>query len=89
MKIIHSDQGTNFVGSTKDLIANVISVDDRPIQRYLSDHCINWVFNPPHASYMGGAWESMIGVARRILDSLLLGVKNLTHDVLTKLMAEV
>lgn len=89
VKIIHSDQGTNFVGSTKDLNANVIRVDDRPIQRYLIDHSINWVFNPPHASHMGGAWERMIGVARRILDFLLLGVKNLTHDVLATLMAEV
>lgn len=75
MKIIHSDQGTNFVRSTNDVNANVISVNDIPIQRYLSDHRINWVFNPPHASHMGGAWERMIGVARRILDSLLLDVK--------------
>lgn len=89
MKIIHSNQGTNFVGSTKELNANVISVDDGPKQRYLSDHRINWVFNPPHASHMGGAWERMIGVARRILDSLLLDVKNLRHDVLATLMAEV
>lgn len=31
----------------------------------------------------------MIGVARRILDSLLLDVKRLTHEVLTTLMAKV
>lgn len=38
---------------------------------------------------MGGVWERMIGVARRILDSLLLDVKRLTHEVLTTLMAKV
>ena len=39
---------------------------------------------------MGGAWERMIGVSRKILDSLLLdSSSNLTHDVLVTLMAEV
>lgn len=32
---------------------------------------------------MGGVWERMIGVVRRILDSML------THDVLTTFTAEV
>ncbi|KAM7406822.1 hypothetical protein PAMA_002842 [Pampus argenteus] len=40
---------------------------------------------------MGGVWERMIGVARRILDSMLLKVHSpsLTHEVLVTLMAEV
>lgn len=40
---------------------------------------------------MGGVWERMIGVARRILDAMLLKVHspNLTHEVLATLMAEV
>ncbi|XP_038593130.1 uncharacterized protein LOC119917089 [Micropterus salmoides] len=40
---------------------------------------------------MGGAWERMVGVARRILDSMLLqvGPSKLTHEVLVTLMAEV
>ena len=49
------------------------------------------MFNPPHASHMGGSWERLIGVARRILDALLLqrGPTRLTHEVLSTLMAEV
>lgn len=51
---------------------------------------VKWIFNPPHSSHMGGAWERMIGVARSVLDSMLLGnSKNLTHEVLVTLMAEV
>ena len=47
-------------------------------------------FNPPHASHMGGVWESMIGVSRRILDSLLSEhLSHLTHEVLVTFMAEV
>ncbi|KAK3096683.1 hypothetical protein FSP39_002345 [Pinctada imbricata] len=89
VKVIHSDRGTNFIGSTKDLNANVINIEDRPVKSYLTEHGINWVFNPPHSSHTGGVWERMIGVARRILDSILLDVKHLTHDVITTLMAEV
>ncbi|VDI02924.1 Hypothetical predicted protein [Mytilus galloprovincialis] len=41
--------------------------------------------------HMGGVWERMIGVSRKILDSMLLreGSKNLTHEVLTTLLSEV
>lgn len=40
---------------------------------------------------MGGMWERLIGTARRILDSMFmqLGKTNLTHEILTTLMAEV
>lgn len=40
---------------------------------------------------MGGSWERLIGVARRILDALLLqrGQTRLTHEVLSTFMAEV
>ena len=40
---------------------------------------------------MGGVWERMIGLARKILDAMLheLPTKQLTHEVLTTLMAEV
>ena len=38
---------------------------------------------------MGGVWERLIGVARCILDSMLLDVSNLTHEVLATLMTEV
>ena len=47
--------------------------------------------NQPHSSRMGGVWERMIAVSRRILDSMLSEVhqKNLTHDVLVTFMWEV
>jgi hypothetical protein len=37
----------------------------------------------------GGVWERLIGVSRRILDSMLQDVKQLTDEVLITLMAEV
>ncbi|KAJ7996952.1 hypothetical protein DPEC_G00223860 [Dallia pectoralis] len=60
------------------------------VQRYLHQAGCSWEFNPPHASHMGGSWERMIGLARRILDSMLLSqCSRLTHEVLCTLMAEV
>lgn len=38
---------------------------------------------------MGGVWERLIGVSRRILDSMLQDVKQLTDEGLITLMAEV
>lgn len=63
---------------------------DKEVQKYLGEQGCSWTFNPPHASHMGGSWERMIGIARRIFDSMFLLQKSrLTHEVLCTLMAEV
>ena len=87
-KLLRSDRGTNFVGASKELRINT---DDTLIRKYLQEKGCSWVFNPPHASHMGGSWERLIGVARRILDAMLLqtGSVRLTHEVLSTFMAEV
>lgn len=58
------------------------------VRKYLAEE---GCFNPPHSSHMGGVWEWMIGISRRILDSMLkqTSVSRLTHEVLSTLMAEV
>ena len=91
VKEIRSDRGSNFVGSVDDLNANVINVEDNTTSAFLNDNRITWKFNPPHSSHMGGVWERMIGVSRRILDSLLANVsdKHLTHEMLLTFMCEV
>ncbi|XP_069134244.1 uncharacterized protein [Argopecten irradians] len=91
VKFIRSDCGTNFVGAAKELDSTVINVDDPNFKSFLTRKGITWKFNPPHASHMGGVWERLIGVSRRILDALLLDVqgKKLTHEVLVTFMAEV
>lgn len=87
-KILWSDRGTNFVGACRELNINT---NDTTVRKYLLEKGCSWVFNPPHASHMGGSWERLIGMARRILDALLLqkGPTLLTHKVLSTFMAEV
>lgn len=87
-KVLRSDRGTNFVGACRELR---IFTDDSEVRNYLSNEGCSWTFNAPHSSHMGGSWERMIGVARRILDVMLLqsGPTRLSHEVLVTLMAEV
>ncbi len=88
-KQLRSDCGTNFIGACKELGM------DKIVQRYLSEQGCSWEFNPPHSSHMGGSWERLIGIARRILYSMFLQLKTLmnsnelNHEVLCTLMAEV
>ena len=86
-----SDCGTNFVGACNELKAATSEMDKKMLEAYLSAQGSEWIFNPPHASLMGGMWERMIGICRRILDSVFAELKptRLTHKVLSTLMAEV
>ena len=85
---IYSDCGTNFVGAAKVLLDYLKHFDQEIVQKFLSEREIEWSFNPPTASHMGGAWERMIRSIRRILTALMT-TQTLTDEVLTTLMAEV
>ena len=91
VKVFRSDRGTNFIGATDDLRIDTINVEDGPVKNYLYNSGTVWIFNPPHASHMGGVWERMIGVTRKILDSMMSNAsgRTFTHDVLCTFMAEV
>jgi hypothetical protein len=86
-----SDCGTNFTGAVTQLGGLLQSSEIDAVQRYLLKEGSEWIFNPPHSSHFGGVWERMIGVSRRILDSILKSecIGNLTHEVLSTLMVEV
>ncbi|XP_078311589.1 uncharacterized protein LOC144618785 [Crassostrea virginica] len=91
VKIFRSDRGTNFLGATDDLQIDTIRVEDDSMKKFLYDSGTKWIFNPPHSSHFGGAWERMIGLVRKILDAMLMepSNRNITHDILCTLMAEV
>lgn len=86
-----SDRGTNFVAASKELKCEIIDVEDPVMKQYIDSQNIVWRFNPPHSSHMGGVWERMIGIARRILNTMLSENKHrsLTHEVLCTFMYEV
>ena len=91
IKELRSDRGTNFIGAIDDIGASSICVEKGLVHEHLRKNGIVWTFNPPHSSHMGGAWERLIGIARRILDAMLLNspTQKLTHEILCTFMCEV
>ena len=91
VKLIRSDRGTNFVGAVKELNLPAFTDEGGDVNNFLSNQGCIWLFNPPHASHMGGAWERMIGVVRNIMNAILIDhhPKTLTHEVLVTFFAEV
>ena len=68
---IRSDNGTNFIGSVRELREAIEEMDHDKITEKLRKQQIDWRFNPPGASHMGGVWERQIRTVRRILSTLL------------------
>ena len=64
---IRSDQGTNFTSADKEMKRIMSDIDEHKVNKFCLQRDIRWLFNPPAASHMGGAWERMIRSIRRIL----------------------
>ena len=91
VSILRCDRGSNFVGAKSELGDALREMDQRKVKGYVTNHGCEWIWNPPHASHFGGAWEHQIGTIRRVLDAMFaeLGSHQLTHELLVTLMAEV
>ena len=97
IEVLESMSTSSFINAYRRLVAlrgkvSIIRSDQGTnfvgAEKLIKD--VKWIFNPPHASHMGGVWERMIGVSRRILDAMFQeNAKNITHEVLVTLMAEV
>ncbi|XP_046557263.1 uncharacterized protein LOC124266512 [Haliotis rubra] len=71
VKEIWCDNGTNFIGAARELKEALAELDQNSIHSHLLQANIDWKFNPPSASHMGGVWERMIGSVRKILSPML------------------
>lgn len=90
VKSIRSDNGTNFVGAQSELRQAIEEMNQDQIRDKLRKQEIEWSFNPPAASNMGGIWERQIRTTRKVLAGLLSehGVR-LDDESLHTLMCEV
>ena len=73
IRVLRSDQGTNFVGARKELKEALKEIDNDQVKEFLlqNDCSFSFRMNPPSASHMGGVWERMIRSVRSILDVIL------------------
>jgi hypothetical protein len=82
---LRSDNGSNFVGAEKELREAISEWNQVRIDSFLKQKEIQWRFNPPAASHMGGIWERQIRSIRRIL-SIMLKQQTLDDESLSTLM---
>ena len=68
---IRSGCGTNFTRADKELKEATEGWNQQRIDGFCAQKGIQWIFNPPGAGHMGGAWERMIRSVRQILEALL------------------
>ena len=61
---LYSDNGTNFVGAERELYEALQKFNSSVIQKHLLQRNIQWHFNPPYTSHMGGVWEHLIWSVR-------------------------
>ncbi|KZS06561.1 Uncharacterized protein APZ42_029944 [Daphnia magna] len=68
--VIHSDNGTNFVGAERELCQAVEALDaSEGIPESMKDSGIVWTFQPPRISHFGGTHESLVKSTKRALYS--------------------
>ena len=84
-QMIRSDNGKNFVGAERELRQAVEAFDNARIGNQLLGRGIEWKFNPPFASHMGGVWERQIRTVRRVLAGLMKE-QTLSDEALQTLM---
>jgi len=86
---IFSDNGTNFKGGQAELSKSMSRVDPKLVETFCIKQQIDWQFNVPGASHMGGVYERMIRTVRKILTGMLIDKCRLTDDILRTFLCEV
>ena len=74
VRMIRSDNGTNFVGASIELKKAFGEMDEKSINDFLMElggEWVSWRRNSPMESNMGGVWERQIRSARSILSAML------------------
>ncbi|XP_060555752.1 uncharacterized protein LOC132716484 [Ruditapes philippinarum] len=85
---VYSDNGTNLVSGDCELRKSLREWNQSEIGQFMLQREIEWNFNPPSASHMGGIWERMIRSTRAILRSLVKE-QLLTDEQLLTVVTEV
>ena len=97
---IYCDNGTNFKGMDRELKQAQKEIDKSKFIEFTSLRDINFRFNPPSASHMGGAWERLIRSVKTALtvilknqipheETLLTALVEIEHCVNSRLLSHV
>ena len=86
---VFSDNGGNFVAGERELRKAFAHNARRTLAPYSSMRDIEWQFNPPAAPHMGGVWERMVGVFKRVFKGIISPSTRLTDEILSTVFSEV
>ncbi|XP_076246522.1 uncharacterized protein LOC143186698 [Calliopsis andreniformis] len=86
--VVYSDNGTNFKGASKELRDATKAIDTEALVDHALSKQIKWVFNPPDAPHMGGAWERLIRSVKVALNATLRKQVP-SEEVLSTLLVEI
>ena len=90
IKHIYSNNGFNFVGTSKLLKICFSDRENKAINNYLRQNGIVWFFNPLQASHMGSVWERMVRTVKKVLLVLaVMSSRTLSDDDLFTILSEV
>ncbi|XP_053699022.1 uncharacterized protein LOC128745992 [Sabethes cyaneus] len=81
-----SDNGTNFKGASKELMAEINRIQNACAEGVTSV-VTKWHFNPPGAPHMGGVWERMVRSVKETMAALCDGRK-LTDEILLTTLSQ-
>ena len=87
-KDIISDNGTNFASAERELKHLIRQWDQGKIHEFLLQSEVDWQFNPPSASHMGGACMCLIRTIRCVM-TMVLRENILDDEGLEILMCEI
>ena len=86
---VWSDNGTNLVGACAEFRKGLSEMNNDLIHQYAVKLDVEWHFNPPSASHMGGIWERLIRTVKRVFSSLSNVNSRLSDEGLETLFCEV
>ena len=92
VRSIRCDNGSNFVGAENELTRAYAQLDHSKISDHLSPQGCDWIdwrWNTPEASHMGGSWERNIKSVKTILSSIFLSSgRSFNDEVLSTFICE-
>ena len=86
--VIYTDNGTNFRGASTELKSEIERINTDKQREYALQNGIKWVFIPPDAPRMGGAWEWLVRSVKVALRATL-SEHTPTEEVLYTVLTEI
>ena len=79
LKKIYSDQGSNFRGADREIREAMETWNKKEFNQELEKINLEWIFGPAYCGSAGGAWERLIGMAKKLIRSII-GQDNADED---------